>query len=533
MTQVVPFPNPEVAQVEWSLLSIIFSICLCFNIVLTPLKAYICEPLPWQINSPPSILFDTNTSWNVKEEYFIHYYQEKYNRSDVENKYAVDNSESTTILWGEVPWPQQPDDCQIDLLPQLHGGVFFPTSLQSELCVFFSGIENTTSLARCYEPKIIDITIGITCIWASLKRDSNSSFLPQDVTVFNTFRLTQTPLYLSLKMAYRVVLSLYILYNMWTQYYKHYMPLARQCSSLPYIRCNIIVGDPTSIFLLNPKICICLVIDIWLSSDVLALEVLTVVHFSSWTQFFIGYMYLSRTVWFCYSFLSLASVAIKKRHWESKFTSVDPTMVAIAATLVAGPFTYIQAHSILVKLYSWLFNVFALTSHETETALGLFCYTSLIGQLPLVYGFGYGYCRVKKQTPYSQLKHDQSFRNNDIKHRLLLGLETLFLGLPHGPRSSIHRVYNRYPSLKRSPCISQRGADCYLITYNEFDKVADVIRLTLLDIIDTTNRSPNIDLIMTKSCSVFGKAEIKVSTNGTKKSCIIYTSKDSNCRWIE
>ncbi|OQR96493.1 hypothetical protein THRCLA_21997 [Thraustotheca clavata] len=64
-----------------------------------------------------------------------------------------------------------------------------------------------------------------------------------------------------------------------------------------------------------------------------------------------AWLYLSHTVWFCYSFLSITSFVLKRYHWESKFFSVDPTLVAIAAATSVGPFTYLLAHSKFLKLF--------------------------------------------------------------------------------------------------------------------------------------------------------------------------------------
>ncbi|OQS06647.1 hypothetical protein THRCLA_01323, partial [Thraustotheca clavata] len=470
-----------------------------------PLKTYLCEPFPWQIPAPPAILRDDNVTWEAKEQYFLKGFQTRFKSSMMTENIAVYVNESTTMIRDVMLWPQNFTDCQSDLVPQIISG-------------------------QCYLPNVFGVNIGIACVWTSLEIESNSTLAPQVATIVYAIRMSFAPAYLTFKFCYRVALLLYILSQMWFKYYKYYLPLARQCSKITKApRCYIIVGDPTSIFILNPVVCICLVVDMWLSSDVLAVQVVVVDKFINLIQFLLGCFYLSRTVWYCYSCLSLITYLLKRWHWETRFTAVDPTLVAIAAAVVAGPFTYFLAHSAFSKPLIWLFGIIAPSDHDMDASIGVILYISTIGFLPIFYGFG---VRKKKKRVLKTKTFYHSFKYNDLKNRLLLGIETFFLGFSQVTRGSIHQILAQYPTLKRSPCISQRGADCYVVLYDSMNQVVDVLRLTLLDCIDLSSPPPNLNVINRNGDSIFGKIEITTSPDGMKL-CTLSSSMNSSCPWIE
>ncbi|EQC24864.1 hypothetical protein SDRG_17242 [Saprolegnia diclina VS20] len=510
-------------RVTWSYLSILLSICLSLNIVLTPLKAYLCEPYPWQLPPLPPILKASDASWTTVEATLLEAAKRQYNSSIFTGTTYIFDAETWTSIYRDVfPMPLPPVSCQVDLMTQLNGGAFLPHALQEKLCV---AISNTSySVSACFEAQLFASTFNVGCVWTMPGNDS--------VIVYGAYRMTSSVTALTLKLAVRISLTLYMAGVMWRRYYRQYRSLALQCQRYPKVgRVHICVGDPTSIFLLHPVLCLCLVLDVWQSVGTVYLEMLAVLQVDDFWQFALGYLYLSRSVWFGYAFLSCTSMLLKKCKREHWFTPLDPTLVAIAAALATGPVTMINGRTAFLVFYSWLFNVLATSYHSIEITAGVFFYTIGLGLLPLLAGFGlrWMHCwRVTQPADYAAI----SF--NDIKQRVLLTLERLSLGVPANVRrrgGSIHAVCAHLSRLKASPCISQRGADCYLILYDQLGAPIEVVRLSLKTCIDMTDE--DLDVLVLPTSNVFGHVGLVSDESTGVNQLLQHPPLGSDCAWIE
>ncbi|EQC41787.1 hypothetical protein SDRG_00650 [Saprolegnia diclina VS20] len=523
MTASVVPEQPTAARpvrVTWSSLSILLSLVLCLNIVLTPLKAYLCEPYPWQLPPLPSILSAPDTPWSAVEATLLEAANRRYNSSVFTRGTYIFDAETWTCVYRDVFEIQPPPkSCQIDIMTQLNAGVFLPHSFQESLCAAVSNA--SFSVSACYEAQLFASTFNVGCVWTIPGNDS--------VIVHGAYRMTSSVTVLSAKFAARVSLTLYMAVVIWRRYYRQYRSLAKQCQRYAKVaRVHICVGDPTSIFLLHPVLCLCLVLDVWQSVGTVYLEMLAVLQTDDFWQFALGYLYLSRSVWFCYSFLSCTSMLLKKRKREHWFLPLDPTLVAIAAAMVAGPITNINARTPVIHLYIWLFNVVASSPHSIETVGAVLCFTIAVGQLPLLAGFGLRCRRVSQPADYAAI----SF--NDIKQRVLLTLERLSLGVPANVRrrgGSIHAVCAGLPRLKVSPCISQRGADCYLILYDQHGDPTEVVRLSLKSCIDMT--AEDLDVLVLPTFDLFGHVALVPDESTGVNRLVQHTPLGSDCAWVE
>ncbi|KDO32351.1 hypothetical protein SPRG_02829 [Saprolegnia parasitica CBS 223.65] len=382
-------------------------------------------------------------------------------------------------------------------MTQLNAGVFLPHALQESIC---ATVFNTSiSVSACFEAQLFASTFNVGCVWTV---PSNAS-----VIVYGAYRMTSSVAALSVKLAARVSLTV------WRRYYSQYRRLAQLCNRYPKVaRVHICVGDPTSIFLLHPVLCLCLVLDVWQSVGTVYLQMLAVLQVDDFWQFALGYLYLSRSVWFCYSFLSCTSMLLKKHKREHWFSPLDPTLVAIAAALIAGPFTIVEGGTALMVVYSWFFNVVAPSHHSVETAVSVFVYTIVLGQLPLLTGFGLHFWRVKQPTDYAAIAF------NDIKQRVLLRMERLCLGVPSNVR-------------RRGGSIHARGADCYLILYDGHGVAIEVVRLSLIYCIDTTD--DDLDVIVLPTFHAFGHMTLVPDETTGVRRLFHHMPLGSGCAWIE
>ncbi|OQR97104.1 hypothetical protein THRCLA_07099 [Thraustotheca clavata] len=175
--------------------------------------------------------------------------------------------------------------------------------------------------------------------------------------------------WLTFKLIDRLSLSAYIVWCMWNKYYCHYIHLAENLRlfgirDTPKVyEFEIVVGDPTSIILLIQLSLLCLPS---ISGSLVGIK-----------EFLLACMYLSRTLWFAYGFLCVASYLLKKFHPEEGFHGVDPTLTAIAVSILAGPFTFFQTRTeMFVHIYNYLFlmavDVYCMLSKQSCQRFSIF-----------------------------------------------------------------------------------------------------------------------------------------------------------------
>ncbi|KDO32347.1 hypothetical protein SPRG_02825 [Saprolegnia parasitica CBS 223.65] len=389
-------PFPQHARVTWHRPSVVVSFVLGLNIVLTPLKAYLCESFPWQIvDAAPSSPFST---WAERETNLLASYTAAYSTEVFrpQASYFHDVRSSTHVYRAAVLRPQHFASCRVDVLTTLTGGIFFAPAIEETICSFMMS-PNASMVGGCFESRVFTSLSGTNCIWTRPGNELANASDARLFTYYLAYRQNATMAFMTAKLSFRLLLTLYLAYCLWRNYYRHAMTLMTQCAKLPEARhCMLLLGDPTSIALLNPVVSLCLAVDVWLSIDTVAAELVATVQVDDLWQFALGCVYLSRTVWFCYAFLAAASYCIHRKRWAHCFTPLDPTLVAIAAAFIAGPLTYFQAHSGFIEAYLYLFSLGASDPNSTE------------GAFPIL----------------------------------------------------------AHPNLKRSPCISQRGADCFVFTFD-------------------------------------------------------------------
>ncbi|OQS04772.1 hypothetical protein THRCLA_03016 [Thraustotheca clavata] len=278
---------------------------------------------------------------------------------------------------------------------------------------------------------------------------------------------------------------------MWQKYYRHYYDLAINLRLLgiedakPTDRIEIVVGDPTSIILLNPYVSIAFILDIWVSIEFFIHALSRVTQFYEIKLCLLACFYLSRMLWLAYGALILLSYILKKIHYEKSFSEADPTLTAIIVSIITGPITNLNSRTIFfIDLYYHLFLSFAKDENSSDGAIPVvvFCFT--IGMLPIVAGFllKCPNCPHKRNgaIPYG------SITMNDIKHRFT----HYFNFMTFSDTASIvkgggmYQLFAHNRKYKRNLVMSQRGEDCYVVF--GLGKQRTSVRLSLLSCIDLT-----------------------------------------------
>ncbi|KAG9400948.1 hypothetical protein AC1031_009672 [Aphanomyces cochlioides] len=153
----------------------------------------------------------------------------------------------------------------------------------------------------------------------------------------------ETPQFSWFKFVFRSLVTTYVLYVLWTRYYRHFRILVHnlRCFGLgqEYIHYHIVMGDPGYAVLTDPFVFLAMFVDIWCGTAYMMIAVMRVSQFQDLWAYALGCMYLSRTVWFAYLCMRGLSSLAKWRRWEASFAPVDPGFLAISAYLYGGPLT--------------------------------------------------------------------------------------------------------------------------------------------------------------------------------------------------
>ncbi|OQS05251.1 hypothetical protein THRCLA_20673 [Thraustotheca clavata] len=320
-----------------------------------------------------------------------------------------------------------------------------------------------------------------------------------DTIYIGFLNATTTRAWLTFKLAYRCCFCIYIMAYMWRQYYQHYYHLAANLRAFGFEkvtrtdRIDIVVGDPTSIILLNPYVSIVFILDVWVSIEFINRAIVRVNQVSDIGLFSVACFYLSRTLWFAYGGLIGVSYLLKKFHKEKSFEEADPTLTAMAVVIAAGPITNVQSHIMFfIDLYHYLFLALSKDENSNEVALSAIVYTFIIGSLPINFGFISKHFTWIQKYRTSRTASYGSFMMNDIKHRLThcFNLMTLSDSAVIVEGGSIYQLFELDRKFKRNLGMSQRGADCYLLFGTGNQRTS--VRLTLLSCIDPSHHIPTI-----------------------------------------
>ncbi|OQR95596.1 hypothetical protein THRCLA_22107 [Thraustotheca clavata] len=476
---VVPANAPPLYTVRLNKRSIFFSFLMVINILLMPIKAYISEPFPWTQTSLSVDCFENFTSCSP---IILNYFQNQTHLLNANEPYIT----STAFDLARLPFPLVPAEFESTYISSLPYSIFYSKSQMQLAEQLAKGLINVSAFSSTQRITFTRMPISYTALWAEPGNTTNFMHVGYiRAATSTTWRL--------FKFLYRLVLSGYLSHLLWIKYFQHCHQLFWNLTNFKVagmpIDCplELVLGDATSIILLDPLVCLLFIVDFWMSSDFVALAFIRVMQTSSFDTFFIACLYLSRTLWFGYGALALTSFCLKKLKKEKYFHPVDPTWTAISVMAIAGPFTLMQASLPLFRnIYNYVITCLASNSNEIESSLAAVVYTTLIGGLPILVGATPRFSCRQSQKLGPQIAHINhgAYQQNDMKNRWVTWL-TFFtlrrvdLVMVGG---GVYEMFDKCPKLMKNLGIRQRGSDCYVIYKS--DEALLSVRLTLLSCID-------------------------------------------------
>ncbi|KDO21183.1 hypothetical protein SPRG_11042 [Saprolegnia parasitica CBS 223.65] len=454
--------------------SLCTSLLLVLNLAVMPLKAYVSESFPWHDRSDVwDYAANCSRSYDLCHAGWARYFEAR------QPAFGVAFGEDYDVIQENVTIPPGVRNVSEAPLAHLTYAAFQTPAQRAYVLAVLANRAPLANFTFLNTGRLLGVPTSYSVAWGEKTTNVSCIWVGFHTPTYSTA-------WLFAKFFSRLFLALYIVHCVWTHYYREYAVLYCNLTQfgLPTTHARafeLVLGDPTSIILLNPWIATAFVLDFWLSTEYVSRAFLRISQTDNALIFVIACFYLSRTVWFAYGALSLTSRVLKRLGKEDAFAEVDPSMTAMGVALVAGPFTCLQFRLLLfIDLYHYLFTCLLTAEQQArglEISLAAFVYTMLLGQLPLLWGFGLAsWRRAKPKHAFAST----SF--NDWKHRFCIGL-AMARGTDVVCGGSIYALFARHKGCKKNVCISQRGADCFVL-YEDDDGRRTSARLSLLRCVD-------------------------------------------------
>ncbi|KAF0688636.1 Aste57867_19748 [Aphanomyces stellatus] len=392
--------------VRLSKISVVYSCLYVVSLVTEPLKAYASEPFPWTLQStsinPKNVSFDdyVNTTY--------HAFALKYNNVTMapQTLFSHDQSTNTVVLRFNMSLPANDVDHCNSHLVQIPGSIFFGAGMVEYVCHFIAQNASTQLFMPRYMCQYITVAnlfaLSESCVWME-------PLLTQgQFRVYHGLRVVEEETWSWTKLWIRLAISSVIAIEIWRLYYRHFGPLLSNltnmgiqnysCDSVYYV---LQLGDPTWLILSHPFVCTAMVVDNLYSSSYSAVALFRVSQLEDILQFAIGSFYGSNLVWGSYAAMRFSTPAIKFLRCENYFEPVEPGIMALSATLYAGPMVYIICQTPLVLFFQYLNQVFPQRKMEAnEVSLGMANFLIMFASLPLLYSLIMRYFHIRRMSMF-------------------------------------------------------------------------------------------------------------------------------------
>ncbi|KAH9110810.1 hypothetical protein LEN26_013623 [Aphanomyces euteiches] len=524
-----------------------------FKLACTPLFAYLTEIMPWSLPERHVQVWDSFDVFNNATFKYLHEHlngQTMSNSSDLH----FDSSTNTYAMRRRLEFPLEavPTALQSSYLIRFQAAMFFGRGIQGFVNDFLSqdaSARHKSRLYRCQRGYYFGAVSNDACLWLEPVLNGTAS---DEYEVYYGILVWESVVWSWCKLAFRCLLTLFIMRVMWQRYCRHYFPLLRGLEEIgidaKFSRYEVIVGDPTYLILSDPLVGLVMLTDTLVAPAYVSWSLLRISQYKDIPALALGLFYFTRQVWCGYFVMRILSYVAKARQWENKFAPVDPGALGIGFFLFAGPLISLTANTPMMKTYSimwtWLLPS-ALEFQGIEGATGVITgmlptgffpvYLSfalqklhssrqrrlrgLLGQISKQWTYIKDRCRCAQRVqsmvtiitpgnvrrpPNEQSENEQRNQHshrafNDVKNQFFFAL--MRWHAPEPPEKiggSLHALYNDRPEYRSMPLFSCRAADCFILCYTPDGQVHLQVRLSFLDCLDTRTHDPELAI---QTCS--------------------------------
>ncbi|KAH9141243.1 hypothetical protein AeRB84_014560 [Aphanomyces euteiches] len=420
----IRLPTAAASCSRWSLA---YNAMVVMSLASTPLLAYLTEPHPGLLDSrqlPP---------WNSFEDFVnetAEYFKIQYSHEALQRRSRRDITTNTFALRREMAIPHEVP--QIDVMNwiiRMPASLFFGAGIRNYLQSFI--MANTTRRAQmqpwqmCQHDFVLTNKMSELCIWLEPSE-------PNSYNVWAATAVLESSLSSWLKLIFRCLLTVYVLFVLWKRYYRHYITLLNNLRQIglsrQYGRYKIVVGDPAYAILSDPVVSLAMVIDSLWSLSYIAVALIQ----------------LARCVWYGYLFMRIFSAIAKKYQWEASFSPVDPGFLSICAYIYAGPIMSFMGTTQLVQIFHVLWSLFLPEEMKYQAIEGITATVFVFfiqACIPLIFSGLSKWPKCIRVYPVHAIRRRASDYNfNDLKARILLAI-TLEKSSKHSSGGSLHNLY--------------------------------------------------------------------------------------------
>ncbi|OQS01164.1 hypothetical protein ACHHYP_01738, partial [Achlya hypogyna] len=441
-----------------------------------PLKVYLNEPLPWVLPPwPNATLAQLTADFPVKYSNIMvgTYYHDTKTFTEVYRHQNVDIH----------------DDC-FDTMLHLPGAPIYGIDLQRTICTIVQA--PTAAVANCQNNILAGKLMGFTCIWTTY-----------DIQTANlTFYFATMPVYdmrlIWFKFVYRVLLTVYVVLQLWRQYYRHYWSLfndLRRVGSLDNEFCSIhryqvYVGDPTSVMLSDPLLSAAFQVDIFLSTSEMIGASLRTLQRDDMTRWIFAILYCMRMIWFVFCGMRYGTFAIKRLRWEHRVAPLDTTLTTIATLVIANIFSILVGTTRVLYFHLWSNTIASSDASAIELVPAailtatITMSSSVFASMGLAYGKKayriLGILNIFTLVSVGRYTRSATFRHLSIKQRVLFRCFRSRAQVRRG--GSIYQLHKHHPRSRRLPLVALESADCFMDCYDAKGRIVVQLRLSLLSI---------------------------------------------------
>ncbi|ETV78547.1 hypothetical protein, variant 2 [Aphanomyces astaci] len=513
MTKVVVVAGLQTStrrRVGWHKPMGLLSFVISLNVASMPLKAYLTESFPWQVGqvwSPDAAttfdMYNTETLASKQSYYtasFLHNYV-------ISNIY-VDRPNATTFMVAAFEHDSStPCLTRVVRLPVgIIGALFYGSGIRSVVCNFLANCTAPT-MGQCQHVRLLGLPLAEQCVWA-VRDHPLAEQETTNVVVYQVMQQWQNQKFLWCKLAYRVVLTVYVCREMYVKYYRHYSTLAANFIDVglqdpTLTKMEIYIGDPTSIVLSNAWVSLAFVIDYWLSANTVSECILQISQIEDQVLFCKAVLYTCRSVWFSYFMLRYTTFVLKRYNLEHMVTPLDPTLVAVAVLIYAAPMVYLISTTPIMAVQHALWEPL-ISAAEKGQAIEIFLVlvgvTMAFGAVPLWFSRLWTWCRNRQTKIRGPSQTIVKFSElnllmfNDIKQRVafhMFGLQRKFTPSQF-EGGSLYALHKHNAKYNRMPLFSHRGSDCFVACYTASGLLKLKCRLSLWRCLDRIERDDDL-----------------------------------------
>ncbi|KAF0725542.1 hypothetical protein Ae201684_016018 [Aphanomyces euteiches] len=350
-----------------------------------------------------------------------------------------------------------PQDQAIDNMVRMPASLFFSYEQRAYIADFLAS--NATSRNQmqpwqiCQHNLVLSLEIGESCIW--LEEIGSNRYVFWVAVALIAYPATR---WIKVTCIFRCFLTLYVIFVLWTRYYyRHYVVLLsnlRQFGlSQKYVRYRVVVGAPVYAVLSDPIVSLAFMIDLGSTLSYFALAHLQVTQYRDFWVYASGCVYMSRTVWYAFLVMRVASIVVKKIQWESNFGPVDPGLLAVCAMLYSGPIVSLVGSTHLQIFVHELLSL-PLPYEHRDQAIECFPAASMfifaMAFLPLVFSrFSLDFLVLVANRVYPAKLSNlfvSDYKYNDVKAYILLML-TMEKHAKYETGGSLHELFRKNPLL--------------------------------------------------------------------------------------